>query len=339
LVSKQLKKNNRSNMLKTKMSKLMKKSSSPSKLSDRSIIGANSTSGNSDHHLSNAATVPPPTIADLIGNREWHVLEGLLMSGAPLCIDNVDLAEHAITEKIVVHFAVRFQAPLRTVSLLSKLYPSSITSPDASGRYPIHVACKWSATPDVINHLIRLNSSAVGVQDNFGKTPMHYLAEFYVANYPMSLERLYPLDQSMMHVVKMLKQAAPACVNLEDNEGCNAIEYALENDVHIKVIKCMQRACRDDWRERSKAGDENGLRRRHSDLIMDLEEMAVNLQDQMKNGGSDKDLLVVHSVLTENNAMPRPIRRGSTVRISNGRVHVDDPNKPMAPTIAAARTA
>ena len=61
----------------------------------------------------------------------------------------------------------------------------------------------------------------------------------------------------------------------------------------------------------------------------------MNLQDQMKNGGSDKDLLVVHSVLTENNAMSRPIRRGSTVRISNGRVHVDDPNKPMAPTTAA----
>lgn len=329
-------------MLKTKMSKLMKKSSSPSKLSNSSI-GTDSTSGNSDHHhLSNAATVPPPTIADLIGNREWHVLEGLLMSGAPLCIDNVDLAEHAITEKIVVHFAVRFQAPLRTVSLLAKLYPSSIRSPDASGRYPIHVACKWSATPDVINHLILLNSSAVGVQDNFGKTPMHYLAEFYVANYPPSLERLYPLDQSMMQVVKFLLRAAPACVNLEDNEGCNAIEYALENDVHIKVIKCMQRACRDDWRERSKAGDEeNGLRRRHSDLIMDLEEMAMNLQDQMKNGGGDKDLLVVHSVLTENNAMPRPSRRrGSTVRISNGRVHVDDPDKPsMAPTTAAARTA
>ena len=97
-------------MLKTKMSKLMKKSSSPSKLSSRSI-GTNSTSGNSDHHLSDAATVPPPTIADLIGNREWHFLEGLLMSGAPLCIDDEDLAEHAITDKIVVHFAVRFQAP------------------------------------------------------------------------------------------------------------------------------------------------------------------------------------------------------------------------------------
>ena len=330
-----LKKKNRcNNMFKTvKMSKPTKKSNnSKSKLSES--IGSTS-SGNSD--LSNG-TAPPPTIAGLIGNREWSLLESLLLEGAPLCIDDVALAEHAITEKIVVHFAVRFQAPLRVVSLLSRLYPSSITSPDASGRYPVHVACKWSATPDVIGHLVRLNSSACGVQDNFGKTPMHYLAEFYVANYQLPLETVFPMDESMMQVVKMLKSAAPTSVNLQENEGCNAIEYALENDVHIKVIKSMQRACRDDWRERSKANDE-GLRRRHSDLIMDLEELAVNLQEQMRNGGGDKDLGFVHSVLSESTSMPRPRRRGSTVKISNGRVLVDPVNKIASPTTAAARTA
>jgi len=284
---------------------------------------------------------PPPTIAGLIGNREWSRLEKLLMDGAPLSIDDPALAEHAITEHVdvVVHFAVRFQAPLRTVSLLSKLYPSSIKSQDASGRYPIHVACKWSATPDVINYLIRLNSSACGVQDKFGKTPMHYVAEFYITNYQILLERLYPMDESMMEVVKLLKSAAPTSVNLEDNEGCNAIEYALENDVHIKVIKAMQRACRDDWRHRSNAS-EHGVRRRHSDLIKDLEEMTINLREEMKNGGGDKDLDFVRSVLTENQAASRPMRRGSMVKISNGRVHVDNPSaEPQKPTAAAARSA
>jgi len=282
---------------------------------------------------------PPPTIAGLIGNREWSRLDKLLMDGAPLSIEDPALAEHAITENVVVHFAVRFQAPLRTVSLLSKLYPSPIKSQDASGRYPIHVACKWSATPDVINYLIRLNSSACGVQDKFGKTPMHYVAEFYITNYQILLERLYPMDESMMEVVKLLKSAAPTSVNLEDNEGCNAIEYALENDVHIKVIKAMQRACRDDWRHRSNAS-EHGVRRRHSDLIKDLEEMTINLREEMKNGGGDKDLDFVRSVLTENQAASRPMRRGSMVKISNGRVHVDNPSaEPQKPTAAAARSA
>ena len=59
------------------------------------------------------------------------------MDGAPLSIDDPVLTEHVVTETTVLHFTLRFQAPLRTVFLLSKLYPSSITSPDASGRYPI----------------------------------------------------------------------------------------------------------------------------------------------------------------------------------------------------------
>ncbi|KAK1738816.1 hypothetical protein QTG54_010132 [Skeletonema marinoi] len=249
----------------------------------------------------------PMTIAGLIGNRDWSLLEHLLMYGAPLSMDEPDMAEHAITEHIVVHFAVRFQAPL-----------------NASGRYPVHVACKWSATPDVVMHLIRLNSSACGVQDSFGKTPMHYVAEFYVANYQLPLEMLYPMDESMMQVVKLLKSAAPT--------GCNAIEYALVNDVNIKVIKVMQRACRDDWRNRSKASDD-GLRRRHSDLIKDLEELTMTLQEDMKNGGCDKDLRFVHSALTTR-------RRGSMVKVSNGRVHVDDPAADTKkPATAAARSA
>lgn len=305
-----------------------------SKSKSSATIGSN-VSGSSARTMATEATAEPtPTITRLIGNREWSILEGLLMNGAPLSIDEPNMGEHTITEFIVLHFALRFQAPLRTVKLLSKLYPSSISSPDASGRYPIHVACKWSATPDVVNYLVRTNSSACGVQDSFGKTPMHYVAEFYVANYQIPLERLYPIDESMMQVVKLLRTAAPTSVNLEDDEGCNAIEYALVNDVNIKVIKSMQRACRDDWRQRSVAGDD-GLRRRHSDLMRELEDLAMTLQEEIENGGYDKGLEFVKS------APPRSRRRGSMVKISNGRVHVDNSaaGPPQNPTTTAARSA
>eukprot|EP00574_Skeletonema_japonicum_P002986 CAMPEP_0201721768 /NCGR_PEP_ID=MMETSP0593-20130828/6363_1 /ASSEMBLY_ACC=CAM_ASM_000672 /TAXON_ID=267983 /ORGANISM="Skeletonema japonicum, Strain CCMP2506" /LENGTH=323 /DNA_ID=CAMNT_0048212641 /DNA_START=57 /DNA_END=1028 /DNA_ORIENTATION=- len=279
------------------------------------------------------ATEPPSSIASLIANREWSLLDGLLMDSAPLSIDDADMGKHAITENVVLHFALRFQAPLRTVSLLSKVYPSSITSPDASGRYPIHVACKWSATPNVVNYLVRLNSSACGVQDSFGKTPMHYVAEYYVTNYQLPLEMLYPMDENMVQVVKMLKSAAPTSVNLEDDEGCNAIEYALVNDVNMKVIKTMQRACRDDWRQRSKASDD-GLRRRHSDLMKDLEELAMSLQKEMQHddGGccDNKESGFVHS------APKSSMRRGSMVKvISIGRVDRESQN----PATATARSA
>lgn len=316
---------NTNNSSSSKMCKV-KTMMSKSKLS----AATDSTVSGSD--LSKTAE-PTPSIACLIANREWPLLEGLLMDGTPLSIDDPDMGEHAITESVVLHFALRFQAPLRTVSLLSKVYPSSITSPDASGRYPIHVACKWSATPNVVNYLIRLNSSACGVQDSLGKTPMHYVAEYYITNYQLPLEMLYPMDESMMQVVKMLKSAAPTSVNLEDDEGCNAIEYALVNDVNMKIIKSMQRACRDDWRQRSKASDD-GLRRRHSDLLKDLEELTMTLQKEMQQNGGDKESEFVHSA-------PKLRRRGSMVKIlSIGRVRVDDPAaESQNPATSAARSA
>ena len=39
---------------------------------------------------------------------------------------------------------------------------------------------------------------------------------------------------------------------MEDEDEMNPIEIALLNDTHIKVVKAMQRASRNDWRIRKK---------------------------------------------------------------------------------------
>lgn len=245
------------------------------------------------------------TIARLISRRQWTLLEILLTGTHPsaILVDDPSLP-HAVTAEIVVHFAARFQAPLRIVSLLSRIYPQSLSSADITGRYPIHVAAKWAATPDVVAYLIKTNPSVAGVPDSIGKTPMTYVGEFYL---PHFTSRLYGRDDSQLQVVRLLKTAAPNSVNLEDDDGKNAIEYALESNAHLKVIKTMQRACRDDWRERSKSStalsrandNENASsrpkepqlgRRRHHDLVRDMEDMASNLQREFINGQMDRKM-------------------------------------------------
>jgi hypothetical protein len=47
----------------------------------------------------------------------------------------------------------------------------------------------------------------------------------------------------MMAIVKMLNVSAPKSFNVEDNDGMNAIELAIETNVDIKIIKAMQRVC------------------------------------------------------------------------------------------------
>jgi len=190
------------------------------------------------------------TLARLISQCQWTIVESVLSSEemrSSIAIDDVTLP-HAITPDIIIHFAARFQAPLRVMALLAKAYPISLKSADSIGRYPIHVAAKWAASPDVMSYLVKMNPSVAGVQDSTGKTPMHYVAEFYISHFN---NVQWSRDDAMLQSVRVLKNAAPLSMNLEDEEGMNAIEYALISDAHIKVVKTMQRACRDDWRGRS----------------------------------------------------------------------------------------
>lgn len=231
---------------------------------------------------------PNVTIVRLISKREWSFLEHFLTTfGLDFPIDDPGISD-AVTPDIVIHFAARFQAPLRTISTLADYFPTSLESADATGRYPIHVAAKWGAMPDVIQFLLTSNVTAAGVQDNLGKTPMHYIAEFYPKNYSPRKAQILPMQESMLQAVRLIKTAAPQSVNLEDDEGCNAIEYALENEIDIKVIKAMQRACRDDWRERKAAVGEHG-RRTHEELVKDVQRSARELQIQMSTRKMDTD--------------------------------------------------
>mmetsp|Transcript_19562 Transcript_19562/g.41102 ORF Transcript_19562/g.41102 Transcript_19562/m.41102 type:complete len:427 (+) Transcript_19562:154-1434(+) len=217
------------------------------------------------------------TIARLISKRDWSTLEHLCADPNDLPPIDAPHITHAVTSEIVLHFACRFQAPLRTISLLATLFSVSLERPDATGRYPIHVAAKWGATPDVIHFLICSNPAVVGVPDDLGKTPMHYVGEFYGRNY--SRHCPYPVNEAMLQVVKLLKSAAPKSVNLEDREGMNAIEYALESHADIKVIKSMQRACRDDWRDMKS----HAAGKRHDELAREVVENAVHLQRQFSS--------------------------------------------------------
>ena len=90
------------------------------------------------------------------------------------------------------------------------------------------------------------NAHAASVQDPEGKAPIHYVGEFYASNYE---SRSSPaVRESMLQVTHILRQAAPYSFNLEDADGCNAVEYAIANDADMKVIKVMQRTARDDWK-------------------------------------------------------------------------------------------
>jgi len=215
------------------------------------------------------------TLTRLISEKSWTTISLILKSVTDLQIDNN--APDAVTEDTIIHLACEFQAPLRIIRLLSSRYPRSVQMPDSLGRFPIHVAAKWSATPDVIQFLVWENPTAVGIKDDCGKIPMHYVGEYYVQNYDPCLR--IPVSKSMKRVVEIINKAAPSSSILEDNDGMNAIEYAIESGTDLDVVQSIQNASIDYWRDiQSKVTDE---RKRHTDLVQDVERTQSKLQTTM----------------------------------------------------------
>ncbi|KAL7479528.1 hypothetical protein ACHAW6_005258 [Cyclotella cf. meneghiniana] len=204
------------------------------------------------------------TLARLISIQSWHQVESLVSSGP---IESIQIDDGtAINKDNILHFACRFHAPLSIIRLLASKYPKSLVSPDALGRFAIHVASKYGASPLVIHYLICENFAAAGVPDDSGKTPIHYVGQYYVRNHSIT-SSLKDVNENMLQVVRLFKAAAPESFNLEDNDECNAIEYAIESNSDIKVVKAMQRAARDDWRE---------LRKKHG--VLSHDELARGLE-------------------------------------------------------------
>jgi hypothetical protein len=126
------------------------------------------------------------------------------------------------------------------------------------------------------------NSHAAGVQDPEGKAPIHYVGEFYASNYESPNSRA--VRESMIEVIHTLRQAAPHSFNLEDNDGCNAVEYAIANDADMKVIKTMQRTARDGW----KLMEATGQGKTH-DEMEEVVKLSAN-EARMKNVSLGEDI-------------------------------------------------
>jgi len=105
----------------------------------------------------------------------------------------------------------------------------------------------------------------------------------------------------MMAIVKMLNVTAPKSFNLEDNDGMNAIELAIESNVDIKIIKAMQRVCRDTWREMKKEKKDAS----HEELQTDLKRIQDGLRNHhISTTTSNSDDIIMKSGVVEAHSTP-----------------------------------
>jgi len=254
-----------------------------------------------------------PSLESLMRKRKWRLVENMLLQedgNNLMCMlpsgrsGTEDLAQNQGQARDdgqnILHIACRFKVPLTIAKLICKKYPRAASSKTKPQRYyPLHLAVTFGAHPEVIAHIAEQYPKAAGCVDCTGKTPLHLLCQNY-PNYYSHIdlnkgEAQLPLHEAMLLVVRLLTRAFPKLVNVDDEDDVTALEYAIDNDCHITVVRSIQRAC--ERHERSE-----GMNRKSSSVVTDATE-ALSLPNRKSS-----------SVVTDaTEALSLPNRKSSSV--------------------------
>jgi|SaaInl74LU_5_DNA_1037368.scaffolds.fasta_scaffold01942_3 hypothetical protein len=178
------------------------------------------------------------TLADVIKKRDWDLLSIELKLRAH--------EELRVREGkgllLLLHLALRFDAPLSIISQLTHGIHNSASHRDAEGRLPLHVAISKVSQLSVISHVLMLNPRACTSVDNQGSTPLHIC-----------------FDENVMHafkasqfreLVRTLVESSPESLAIEDRSSRCPIERAILSDAPLKVVLLMQLSKRNYMRQK-----------------------------------------------------------------------------------------
>lgn len=178
----------------------------------------------------------------MISKQQWSKAEKFIDTHGI----SIDLAE---CKDSILHQACRHQSPLDLIKKIVSLHPDLVYLADSDGRVPLHIASQNGASPDIIAFLCVPKRNTSGVQDSMGRTALHLACASYCASYTDTM--VQPTKKAFTKTVRTLIQSSPATINVEDINGINAVEYAIESDVDLKILRLIQRASEKDWKRRA----------------------------------------------------------------------------------------
>lgn len=235
--------------------------------SDREPMADNNRSRTQAERKREREQEDPCSLSGLIARENWDAVrlflsnpdvEGVRASilscrHGPVAYDD-EQQENNSAWNNALHYACKCYPPWDIIKAIDLLHPHYMTQVDTVGRTVLHIAAKNGVAPQVVRYLCAKNPSAAGAQDVLGRTPLHYVCKHYAKRHNESKCENIPLLDSMRDVARTICRTAPKSVNLEDVDGCCALECAIESDAPFKVIRDIQKACEKDWKKRRLSG-------------------------------------------------------------------------------------
>lgn len=177
----------------------------------------------------------------IISDEDWEKVSKLLASTSKKDLMYMCDNDQNILECICMH-----HPPLNIIEEVIKKVPSAGQLRNNKNQFPIHIAAKYGALPEVIQLLADKFSPALSVQDCDGRTPLHLACKYNSANYkiPICEDGLHMMrfkKEDIARSIQTIANKCPGITNLEDKDGCTALEYALQANVCLTTFKCIVR--------------------------------------------------------------------------------------------------
>lgn len=218
-------------------------------------------------------------------NHKWEGIANIIIRNSKLAeefVRNHSTNDHGENEPVetILHLATRFHPPLNVVQFLFEAHPRAAFEVDRMGRLPLHLATKAGASPTVVRFLLLKNPNAASRADVLGKTPLHLACEHYMFTYDPAVEgrNAPPVEDAIKSVVDDLCKL-PECVNMEDMNGMSALEYAIDSDCPLKVVKKLQKSSEKQWKASQNSSVASGGQ---SDLVMGGERKPMRYMEKSR---------------------------------------------------------
>ena len=140
-----------------------------------------------------------------------------------------------------LHLILQNNPSLCIVQKFVKAFPSSLYEINYMGHYPLQTALTCGTTPDIVKFLAKNNKEAVQKINKEGRTSLHLSLDGY-----STLLKRYNYDTSIIILffssfIDILSHYGYSHINVDDNNGMNALEYALEKEVAYPVVEMLHK--------------------------------------------------------------------------------------------------
>lgn len=149
----------------------------------------------------------------------------------------------------LVHFVCRNHPNYDIIEKLIQIIPDSLSTINADGQLPIHVAVHHGAHPIIIDYMIQCSANSLKKRDSLGRAPLHIACAFYSESFKNTIGMCeYSKFSAASKVIKILARKGASVVNAEDNNGFSALEYAIISNSDLEAIHFLQHCCQRNWK-------------------------------------------------------------------------------------------